>query len=487
MSMFLSVRALREEGVPKKTIARRLGVDRRTVRKYIKRIDAGEREPLRRSPPSKLEPVRALIESKVEQGLSAVQIYQDLCTRPGFDAGYDLVKLWVRKLRPKEPEVYCRMQFAPAEEAQIDFGEVGRMRVAGGERRVWLFAMTLCFSRYSYYELVLDQTVPTFLGAIRRGFEDFGGAPERIKPDNLRSAVLLSSLGERYYQEDFFKLCQHYGCVPDAARPRTPTDKGRTERDIGYVKHSCFEGRGLSDFDLAVRHLACWRKEVALVRVHGTTRRRPVDLFAEERDRLRPLPESPFEVASLGLYRVRKDCHVHVAGNYYSVPHLLVGKKVTVRLAERDVSVDFDGERVAQHTRALGRGQSVTDPSHYPPTKRLATQEIHRRRVDAVRSVGPRTVEYLGRLRHGRWVFGDQVARLHRLLGSFGPVALESACQRALHYGALDGAVRIESILDRGLEGLPLPDLSGDARGNGRDFGRPLAEYDELLAAEEVA
>ncbi len=77
--------------------------------------------------------------------------------------------------------------------------------------RPWLFAMTLCFSRYSYYELVLDQTVPTFQGAIRRGFEDFGGAPERLKPDNLRSAVLISSLGERYYQEDFWLSCRFSG------------------------------------------------------------------------------------------------------------------------------------------------------------------------------------------------------------------------------------------------------------------------------------
>jgi hypothetical protein len=80
---------------------------------------------------------------------------------------------------------------------------------------------------------VLDQTVPTFLGAIRRGFEDFGGAPSRLKPDNLKSAMLISALGERY-QEDFFRLCQHYGTLPDAARPMTPRDKGRTERDIGF-------------------------------------------------------------------------------------------------------------------------------------------------------------------------------------------------------------------------------------------------------------
>lgn len=487
MSLFLSVRALHEEGVPKKKIARQLGVDRRTVRKYISRIMRGANEPLRSRVPSKLDPFLDTIESKAGQGLSAVQIYQDLCGTTGFDACYETVKRCVRTLRRAEPEVYCRMNFAPGEEAQLDFGDIGMLLVDGQPRRVWLFAMTLCFSRYSYYELVLDQTVPTFLGAIRRAFEDFGGAPVRVKPDNLKSAVLISALGERYYQEDFFRLCQHYGTLPDAARPMTPTDKGRTERDIGYVKGSCFEGRGLTTIEEARAWLVRWRRDVALVRVHGTTRRRPVDLFDEERAALRPLPADAYEVTSFSRHKVRKDCHVHVLSNYYSVPHSFVGTTVTVRTSEQRIDVHANGERVASHERLRGRGASRTDISHYPPTKRLATHEIHRRRVELVRAAGPRTIEYLGRLREGPWVFGDQVARLDRLVTTFGPEALERACARALHFGALDGAVRVESILERGLQDLPLEPLPVIANTPRRDFGRSLVEYDALLVVDRRA
>jgi transposase len=488
MSSFLSVRALHEEGVPKKTIARRLGIDRRTVRKYISRIQRGASEPVRKRPAARLDVFRDLIEAKVGQGLSAVQVYQDLCTQPGFQACYETVKRAVREIKHVEPEVYCRMTFSPGEEAQIDFGDIGTLLVDRTPRRVWLFAMTLCFSRYSYYELVLDQTVPTFLGAIRRGFEDFGGAPTRIKPDNLKSAVLISALGERYYQEDFFRLCRHYGTLPDAARPMTPTDKGRTERDIGYVKHSCFEGRGLVTFEEAQAWLALWRRDVALVRVHGTTRRRPVDLFEEaERVALHPLPADPYEVTRFSHHKVRKDCHVHVLSNYYSVPHTFVGTTVTVRVSEERVDVYAAGERVASHQRALGRGVSRTQDSHYPSTKRLGSHEIHRRRVESVRAAGPRTIEYLGRLREGPWVFGDQVARLARLVTTFGTESLERACARALHFGALDGAARIESILERGLQNLPLDPLNTIVSGVRRDFGRSLAEYDALLGADRRA
>lgn len=487
MSSFLSVRALHEEGVPKKTIARRLGLDRRTVRRYIRCIERGASEPRRAAVSKKLDAFLEVIERKVAQGLSGVQIYQDLCAEAGFDTCYETVKRAVRALRRAEPEVYCRMSFAPGEEAQIDFGDIGMLLVDGEPRRVWLFAMTLCFSRYSYYELVLDQTVPTFLGAIRRGFEDFGGAPSRIKPDNLKSAVLQSALGERYYQEDFFRLCQHYGTLPDAARPMTPTDKGRTERDIGYVKGSCFEGRGLVTFEEAKVWLARWRREIALVRVHGTTRRRPVDLFQEERAALHPLPADPYEVTSFSRHKVRKDCHVHVLANYYSVPHSFVGTSVTVRVSEVSIDVFAAGERVATHERLRGRGASRTEVAHYPPTKRLGSHEIHRRRVDAVRAAGPRTIEYLGRMREGPWVFGDQVARLARLVTAFGDVALERACARALHFGALDGAARVESILQRGLQDLPLEPLNAVISGTRKDYGRSLVEYDALLVADRRA
>jgi Mu transposase, C-terminal domain len=333
---------------------------------------------------------------------------------------------------------------------------------------------------------VLDQTVPTFLGSIRRGFEWLGGVPSRLKPDNLRSAVLVNHLGERFYQEDFFRFCRHYGTVPDAARPYTPTDKGRTEREIRYVKESCFGGRGITDFEEAKAHLERWHSEVAMVRVHGTTRRRPLDLFEEERASLGLLVDTPYEITTFGHYKVRKDCHVHVLGNYYSAPHRYVARKVTVQIGEETVRIHMDGECVARHARSFGKGETITDPSHYPVEKRIGTQEIHRRRLEGLRSAGRWTGEYLARLKEGRWVFGDQVARLARLLESYGPKALERACRRAVYFGALDGAARIERILEKGLEDQPLPDtLIPMPLGTG--YGRPLDEYDALLAGRTPA
>jgi hypothetical protein len=386
-----------------------------------------------------------------------------------------------------DPEVFSRLRFRPGEEAQIDFGDVGRVLEDGRLRKVYLFAMTLCYSRYTYFELVLDQTVPTFLGCIRRGFEYFCGVPERLKLDNLRSGVLIDRLGERCYQDDFFRFCRHYGTVPDAARIRRPTDKARVERNIGYAKTSFFNGRDLAGLEETRKDLAAWREEVANVRIHGTTRRRPSELFEIEREHLKPLPAEAYEVCHLGRYRVRKDCHIHVHGNFYSVPHAYVGRRVLVRLSERKVAIFSDEEQLAEHERAEGKGQDVTDPSHYPPTKRLSNQEIRRRRVMAIRAAGPHAARFLSLVKQGRSVFGDQLIRLAGLVASHGEEEVEAACRRALFFGATQSSVTVERILARGLQRQPLPDdPGGAARNEDRDFGRPLSEYGALLAGRAV-
>lgn len=484
VGIFVSIQALHQEGLSKKAIARRLGVDPRTVRKWLRRIERGAAQPRRAAVSTKLEPFAGQLEEWVRQDLSATQIYQKLCELEGFEASYPTVRRTVRALRPEPVKaVYRRMDYGPGEEAQVDFGEVGSLVVAGRMRKLYVFAMTLCWSRYAYYELVLEQTVPAFLGAIRRAFEYFGGAPRRLKPDNLKAAVLLDQLGQRYYQDDFLALCRHYGCTPDAARPATPTDKGRIERDIGYAKGNHFRGREPVCFEEEQQALSLWREQVANVRVHRSTGRRPVDMHQEEKQHLRALPPEPYEVCQVGEYKVRKDCHIAVLGNFYSVPYQLVGERVLVKVSEHSVEVFGSGCCIARHERAMGRGQSITDEKHYPPKKRLASQELHHQRLLTLRAVGPACIELLGCLRRGRYVFGEQLARLSSLLERHGAEALELACRRALHFGATESVAAVSRILERQLHRQPLPTaVAPAAQRAGSDYDRPLAEYAALLA-----
>lgn len=225
----------------------------------------------------------------------------------------------------------------------------------------------------------------------------------------------------------------------------------------------------------------------AHLRIHGTTRRRPVDLFEQERQHLKALPHDPYEICELGKYKVRKDCHVHVRGNYYSVPYRYVARRVLVRTSESTLTMFSDGRVLAQHSRLKGLGQTSTNPSHYPLTKQVSTQEIHRLRCQTVRSAGPYAAEYLHQIRQSSWVTGPQVKRLAGLIREHGADAVDQACHRALFFRAVDGAPLIERILDQQLHTLPIDDMPADLRSSGEgDYGRPLKEYALLCAVEEV-
>jgi hypothetical protein len=314
-------------------------------------------------------------------------------------------------------------------------------------------------------------------------FEFFGGAVERLKPDNLKSAILFDQLGRRHYQSEFARLCAHYGCVADPARPGRPTDKGKVERAGRYVK-GALRGRTFESDAALEAWLRTWSVEVADVRIHGTTRRRPIDLFEIERRRLRPLPSEPFETAMVREHRVRSDAHVSVARSWYSVPPSLVGETVTVRLADRAVEVIHGAEVVARHGRAAP-GTFVTLPEH-KPHRGPSTQGIRRDRLERIRALGVEAALYLERLREARdRIFADDLRELVRLLDRWGPEPTTRAVERALHFDALGSRI-VERILERGLWRLPIEprreERSTPIEGlRAAGLARPLEDYVRLV------
>lgn len=490
--MFTTIRTLNEQGVSNRQIAKLLGIDKKTVLRTLRNIRKGQTAPARKSFPSKLAPFASLVAEKLALGLSAVQIHQDLRPVEGFRASYETVKRLVRKLRHDDPEVFCRMRYEPGEEAQVDFGYIGRFPHAGRHVKGWVFVMVLCFSRMEYFELVLDQSVATFLSCLRNAFEFFGGVPRRLKPDNLKSAILVNQLGERLYQEDFAAFCRHYGVTAEPARFYKATDKGRVESAVGYVKGNCFKGRSFDSFGGAAAWLRDWMTGTAHQRLHRTTRRRPIDLFEQEKSRLLPLPAAAYELARWGAYKVRKDCHISLEGSFYSVPYPWVGKYVDVRATANLIEVFAGGQLLARHPRSQSPGRDVTDPAHYPSAKRKPTQAIHAERLDKIRSVGPAARCYVGLLRDRReTVYTDHLKSLAALVGEYPQDILERAFQRALFYQAFGYQV-VRAIVEKRLYQLPLETLrsSNDdstslapsaADLDSVEINRSLSEYDQLL------
>ncbi len=455
VAIFDTIRHWRSAGMPHREMARRLHVDVKTVRRQLSKIAAGATKPERTSPGSKLDPYRERIAELTERGRTAWSIYVELGADPEFVASYELVKKWVAKLRMREPQIFERLEHPPGAEAQSDFGELMRVRHQGQLVRTWVHLATWPHSTYRYAEVVLDQQVPAFLGGIQNAIVQSGAIPERWTIDNLAAGVLREHFHERAYQREFAALCAHYGMMPNAVRPRTPTDKGAVENRIGALKKD-LRGRKIQELDELRAAVAAWTQAMN-ARPHSTTGKRPNDLILLERRG--PLPD-PYPIAAWSEHKVRTDCHVQVRSNFYSVPYTLVGKKVVVRLDADSITIYDDFVVVAHHERRRGRGETVTDREHYPPHKRKSSQEIHHERITRIRSVGGGAAAfYAGLLQSRDHVHSDAYRALIGLIERTDPAILDRACARAAHFGnfSLDA---LRTILERRLFELPLDDLS---------------------------
>lgn len=477
VTLFDTIRYWHEQGQSRREIARRLHVDIKTVRRQLGKLSAGATRPTRKAQASKLDPYDERIRELAERGRTAWSIYQELCADPAFSACYDLVKKRVRRLRPKQAKVYERLDHLPGAEVQADFGELVRVRHQGCIVRTWAYVAVWAHSRWKYAEVVLDQTVPTFLACVQNGIRASGAIPERFSIDNLAAAVLREHFAERSYQREFAKLCAHYDMLPNAVRPRTPTDKGMVENGVGGLK-KFLRGRIFDSLDQLRAAVDAWMR-TSNERVHSVTHRTPNDLLAAERRH--SLPE-PFPIASWSEHRVRTDCHIQLLYNFYSAPYTLVGKQLVARLDAGAVTIYDDFVVVARHERLFGRGLTSTDRAHYPPHKAKSTQAIHHERIERVRSVGSGAAAFLhGLLQSREHVHADAYRAFTKLIDSTDRAILDRSCARAAHFGnfSLDA---LRTIVEKRLYTFPLDDLTFTPTTITEiEIARPLTAYAQLL------
>lgn len=481
-----------QQGRADRAIARALGLSRPTVAKYRQwaaaegllqeplpapaelqaRLQATHTPPPPETP-STVEPYRAYVIELRERGTEIQAVYQRLWDR-GYRGTYSSVWRFVRRLEPVTPEATVRVETAPGEEAQIDFGYVGRLfdPVTQSVRRAWAFVMTLSWSRHQYVEFVFDQSVPTWLRLHRQAFEFFGGVPRRLKVDNLKAAIGHAHWEDPAMQRAYRDLAEHYGCLVDPCRVATPRHKGKVESGVHYVQRNFLGGRTYdtlhADVRRANREVLEWVRAVAGPRCHGTTKQSPLERFTQvEQAALLPLPAVPFEEVLWKQAKLGRDCYVTFDNAYYSAPHRLIGQVLWLRATATLVQIYHAYDVVATHTRASQPGSRQTVLAHLPPEKvaglTLTPESCQARAV----AIGPRTAEVVAALLAERPL--DRLRAAHRLVHlaeKHTPARLERACARALRYDDL--SVRtIRSILERGLEDAevePAPDWPKFAR-----------------------
>ena len=488
-------------GQSDRAIARDLALSRVTVRKYRRAVAGLDHEATtgqlgrwsqqESRPPqtiSTLEPYRRVVEAMLEKGIELRTIHDRLCADHGYGGSYSSLRRFVARLRPKTPDVTVRVQTAPGEEAQVDFGSAGRFvdPKDGVLRTAYVFVMTLSFSRHQYAELVMDQKISTWLALHRRAFESFGGVVRKVVLDNLKAAVLEAALHDPVLGEAYRRFAHHYGFLVSPNRPRTPAHKGKVESGIHFVTRSFLAGLECAELGPANRKLQEWVRERAGTREHGTTRQAPLALFEVERSHLLPLPATPFELTDVRRAKLHRDCHVTVDGSYYSAPYRQVGKRLDVYLFERVVQL-FDGrELLATHVRASTRGTWRTNPAHYPPEKAAYLEKTPQRCRELAQMVGPSTFEVVDTLLAERPLDRLRaVQAILRLGDAVGKTRLEAACTRALHYGDVRYR-RIKDILNAALDQQPLPERASRPTQMAFAFARQAEEFFGDVARKEL-
>jgi transposase len=333
--------------------------------------------------------------------------------------------------------------------------------VRGEVRTAQIFVAVLGASSYTYAEATWTQSLPDWIGAHVRAFIAFGGVPELLVPDNVKSGVTQAHRYEPDLNPTYQEMAAHYGVAVLPARVRKPRDKAKVESGVLVVErwilarlrhHTFFS---LAELNTAIRSLLTALNSRPFKKLPGS-RQQLFDTL--ERPALKPLPAVPYEYAEWKKARVNIDYHVEVAGHYYSVPYQLVKQQVEVRLTAHCVECFYKGQRVSSHRRSTQKGRHTTLPAHMPKAHQRYLEWTPERLVRWAQQTGPATAQVVATILasrpHPQQGFRSCLG-IMRLGKTYGTERLEAACQRALILDAC--AYRsIESILKHGLDRHPL-------------------------------
>lgn len=454
-----SIIALREQGWSKRKIARELGLDRATVRKYLEGLAAKSPTPQTGSvapseaksptppqtgslpsggPASVCDRWAEQIDAAWRAGLSVQRIYQDLVAGSQFGGSYHAVRRFVRRRHGTVELPYRRMECAPGQELQVDFGQGAWVLENGRRRKTHLFRCVLSHSRKGYSEAVWRQTAESFIRCLENAFRHFGGVPATVVIDNLKAGVIQADWYDPELNPKLEDFARHYGMVILPTRPATPRHKGKIEAGVKYVQNNAVKGRRFESLTAQNLFLAEWERTVADTRIHGTTRQQVGKLFAAvEQPALRPLPAMVFPVFEEAPRTVHRDGYVEFRRAYYSAPPEYMGRQVWVRCETRLLRIyNTRREQIALHAVAEP-GRFTTDPAHLHSRKRHRIERGAEYLLDQCCLLGSLTGMWAKAMyqAHGPAGLRVMLGLLH-LAEKHPMAALEKAAATAIHHGA---------------------------------------------------
>ena len=431
---FCQIRHLRDrDGLNRAQIAEELSLDLRTVGKWL---DEKQFRPRKKSDrASKLDPFKSTIIKMIEtHPYSAKQIFQRI-QEEGFSGGYTIVRDYVSKMRPKRSAAYLKLAFAPGECAQVDWGSFGVITTGETRRRLSFFVMVMCYSRMMYLEFTVSQTMEHWLGCHQNALRFFGGVPKKIMVDNLKSAVIKRTIGQApVFNQRYLDFANHHGFAIVPCGVAKGNEKGRVESGVGYVKKNFLNGLTMPSLEALQRAGREWLDNTANQRIHGETRKKPVEMFVEERLNLLPVQE--YDCAAIMPLRASSQFRISLDSNRYSVPAEFANCKLTGKIYPDRICIYDQEKLIARHRRSYDRHQDFENPDH-PKALLAHRRKAHNQQIlKRFLTISPKAQIFYQKLEDRRMNPLTHIRKIVALSEIYGPEAVSRAINDALVFAA---------------------------------------------------
>lgn len=489
--LWATIRRLFEvEKLSRSAIAQRLGIHRQTVRRALASPAGPPPDlPRRGGEPSKLEPHKDYLRRRLGEypELSGKKLLRET-RRLGYGGGYTILKEFLRTLRAPAPKAFLRLETLPGEFAQVDWANVGTIQIGNAKRKLSCFVMVLSYSRMMYLEFTLSQCLEDFMACHVNAWRYFGGVVKKVNYDNLKTVVLCRVGAEIRFQPRFMDFAGCYLFEPVPCKVRAAWEKGKVENGIKYVRSAFLAGRTLVNLAELRQEAARWLEEEANVRIHGTTRERPVDRFQSEKPLLGPLPAAEYDCSIVRAVKATSQALVHFETNRYSAPHSKSGRALTLKATSQTICLYDGADLTATHPRSYEKYRVIENPAHYAGLVAKRKKAGAAKRVEAFLALGPECEAYLKGLVASELHLASHLDKILELVRDHGKAEVLEAIRRAHNFGAF-GAAYVHNIVLQRESARNRPQVRPVILPRKPDWSEveveetDLAQYDELFDA----
>lgn len=398
--LIIMIKDLANKGKSAGAISREIGIAENTARKYM--TQPAKPHGLKGTKkPSKLDPYKPYLQELMNQGIfNCIVLYERICNK-GYAGGITILKEYVKPFRPaKSVPAVQRYETLPGKQAQMDWGICSYTDVKGKLHNVPAFVMILGASRAKYVEFTSRCDLRSMQRCMVNAFEYFGGVPETILTDNMKTVINRREAGQVIWNTQFADFAAEMGFVPKVCKVLHPQTKGKVERLVQYVKYNFFPGREFENLeDLNVQVLQWCRNTDS--KVHSTTGKIPLEEM--EKEPLLKLPaQSVRDHYRWETRKVTRDGLISFDGVRYGVPWQYSGKEVQVRLHHGFVEIYCGEVILAKHKAHHGSTRIVwLDGQYKGLTERKGIASLYPAAHMSVQKVEQRDLSFYDQLLGG--------------------------------------------------------------------------------------